>query len=395
MDFCFFLTEIFKQIFSGIYNMESNNCPFRISVKSRSSIKNNEDKKRGNVDFPTKNAFFLGGGGTKGVFAIGVIEYLFDNNPYFNMTDISIFGGTSIGSYFAAALSIGFRKPDFEKISTKIDLSDIIDNGILYLKPMYHFLTQGFLYNDHGRRNLIKNIINEKLNTIKLHLGKLNHSFYQYNDLTFGDLRELIEKYPDTYKHLIINTVDISRGEQIFMTTMDSKWDKIKLFDAMLASSSIPFVFKPVSIYFDPETETYGYQKKDQALKCILVDGGVSTNNPLDYFLLNGGELEKYQLWLLKFSSEACYVELDNSTAMLKQLIDYSITGKNNTKMDLVEDEYHINTINLHLQEGTLKIYTKKEIQKIIEQIYYECKYGKIHFINSSPQHEKEEYTDL
>jgi predicted acylesterase/phospholipase RssA len=80
-----------------------------------------------------KNAFFIEGGGTKGVYAIGILKYLFDNNPHFSLADVNIFGGTSVGSYLATALSLGFQKDDMIEISKIIDISKLIDSKYIDL----------------------------------------------------------------------------------------------------------------------------------------------------------------------------------------------------------------------------------------------------------------------
>ncbi|AYV84945.1 MAG: phospholipase [Satyrvirus sp.] len=327
-----------------------------------------------------KNAFFIEGGGTKGIYAIGVLKYLFEDNAYINLSDVCIFGGTSVGSYLATVLSLGYKKDDLMEISKIIDMSRLIDSKYLILLTAYRFISKGYFYDDIARTDIIEKILNFKFDLIKKHLCLPYDS--KAKDLTFGNLKQLIIRYPNIYKHLIINTVDISKNSQIFMTTLNDESDDIKLFDAMLASSAIPFVFKPVIIYNDPKTNRYTYDKINNLTLNNLVDGGISTNNPLDYFLLNDECFKEYELWLLKFTNEPNYIKIDGTTTLLKQIVEYLISGKNDIKMDLIHDEYQINIINLYSSAGTFDIYTPDEIQKIIENIYNQCKSGKLYFGN-------------
>ncbi|XWV25732.1 putative patatin phospholipase [Tupanvirus soda lake] len=327
-----------------------------------------------------KNAFFIEGGGTKGVYAIGILKYLFEENPYVDFKNINIFGGTSVGSYLATALSLGFEKNDIVEISKIIDISNLIDSKYMFLVTGYRFLSYGYLYNDSGRQDIVYKILQYKIDTINEHLELTGANKLDGKDITFGHLNALITKYPHIYKHLLINAVDISRNEQIFLTTLDNKWEEIKLFDAILASSAIPFVFKPTLLHYDPNTNKYSYNGTKNTTINNLVDGGVSTNNPMDYFLLNEDQYPNYGLWLLKFTNHPSYVKIDGTITLLKQLANYLISGKNDVKMDLVQDQYSVNTINLNSKAGTLDLYSAQKIQEIIEDIYNQCITGTLKF---------------
>lgn len=323
-------------------------------------------------DEKNKYAFFIEGGGTKGFYAIGVLKYLFEDNPYINLSDVKIFGGTSVGSYLATALSLGYNKNDIIDVTDKIDLGNLIDPSYMFMITSYRFLSRGYLYNDDGRKKIIETIISQKIESINKHL-ELN---IRENDLTIGHLKILVERYPDVYKHLIVNTVDINTNEQLFMTSLNDDFLDIKIIDALLASSTIPFVFKPVILYQDINTKKYSYIKTTNSTVNNLVDGGVSTNNPLDFFLLNNKIYDNYHLWLLKFTDIPVYIKINGTLSLLKQLVSYLIGGKNDVKMELIEEMYKINCINLHSKGGTLEIYTHQQIVDIINEVYKHCRDG-------------------
>lgn len=353
----------------------TDNIKIIFQLENTKSANKYKSQPRQKLDIP-KNAFIIEGGGTRGTYAIGILQYLFDENPYINLNKIDIFGGTSVGSFLAVPLSLGFNKQDLDALSKIIDVSALTEPGYKFMLTAYRFLSTGYLYDDTGRENIIKQILNYKIDKIREDLSMPN---LIGENLTFGHLCKLIELQPQIYKHLLINAVDISRAEQIFMTTLDHTYDNIKLIDAILASSSIPFVFKPVNLYFDG---TYHYNETPNSTFNCLVDGGTSTGNPLDFFLLNRGIYSNYTLWLIKFTSEPQYVKIDSFKSMLNQLIEYTISGKNNTKMNLIENKYHTNIINLHSKAGTLDIYTQEQIQKIIQDIYQKCVNGELFFNN-------------
>lgn len=333
-------------------------------------------------DKEKKNAFFIEGGGTRGVYAIGILRYLFDDNKYFNLSQVDIFGGTSVGSYFATALSLGFDKNDIADLSKIINLNSLTDGDYMFAKTFYRFVTKNYMYDDIGRTDIIKKILDQKFNNIKQHLEKNIDNTVASIDLTFGHLQILIKLYPKIYKHLVMNAVDLSTSKQIFMTTLDNKFTNIKIYDALLASSSIPFVFKPVILYYDPLLDTYSYTYSTNFTENTLVDGAVSTGNPLDYFLLKDKIINDYELWLLKFTHEPIYTKINSTYSLFKQLVEYLISGKNEIKTKLIEDLYPINIINLYSTNGVLDIYTPQQVQEISIDIYQKCINGDLYFNN-------------
>lgn len=341
-------------------------------VEVHFNIKDNKKKSE-------KNMFFIDGGGTKGVYAIGVIKYLFDENPYLDLTNVNIFGGTSVGSYIATALSFGYTSEDIVSVAEIIDLSKLIDNKYLFMVTACRFMMYGYLYNNDGRMDIITKILSYKLNNIKNHLGITDNNF-KPNDLTFAHLKKLINLYPAIYKDLIVNTVDISRGQQVFPTTLNDKWNDIKIVDALMASSAIPIVFDHSTLYYYPETDRYGYAKTNASLQSFFVDGGMATNNPMDYFLYNYDQYTDYKMWILKFDNLPPYVKIDGLFDYLNQIINYFISSKHDVKRDLLENMYQINSINLHVKNSVMKIYTHKQVTDIIDQIYQKCVDGQLHF---------------
>ncbi len=348
-------------------NKTQTRLEFKIrSINNKSRTTNNE------------NILFIEGGGTKGVFALGILKYLFEPNPYVDLSKINTVGGTSIGSFFAAALSLGYDSIDLQKISEMIDISKIFDNSYLMIPLVYRFISKGYLYDDTGRRDLIQKIINVKIDKIKKHLGR--NDIFEASDLTFGHLKKLIDDYPTVYKNLIINAVDINKSDQIFFTTLDDNSSNIRIIDAILASSSIPFVFKTIELHSKISSNVYHYHKSSNATTNNLIDGGVSTNNPLDYVLLNPTKFQNHTLWLIKFSYEPSYTKIHGTIDMLKHLANYLISGKNDVKMNLIEDQFNINTINLNSTAGTLDFYNQQQIQKIMNEVYQLCLEQKIKF---------------
>lgn len=349
---------------------------FKVRQHCNRLDKNTICKTDKDISIPTKkNCFLIDGGGTKGIYALGVFKYLFEDNPYLNLNDIKLFGGTSVGSYLAAALSFGCKRDDILELSKQIDLSNLTDGKYLFFLTIYRFLTHGYMYGYDGRKNIIKQILDFKLKTIKEHLNIPVKQIFTYEDLTFKHLRNLVLTHPEIYKHLLINTVDLSRGKQIFMTSMEEKWDDIKIVDGLMASSSIPYVFELIKMYYDPINDKYGYDNSSDYTLNTFADGGTSTNNPYEYLLVNDNFAD-YNIWMLKFIKQPKYIKIDGATTLFNELLEFWICGKNHIAMEILDEKYDVNVINLHLTAGTLDIYTQEQIQNIIDKIYHECKKG-------------------
>ena len=156
----------------------------------------------------------------KGIFAVGVLKYLFDTNKHINLNRVDIFGGTSVGSFIALALSLGFTKEELIEFTENVNFDTLLDSSWMYWYSFYRLLFYKYLFDDTGRENIVKRIFEMKINTIRKYLALSDN--FKTCDLTFENLKKLILLQPDIYKHIIINTLDINTGEEIFFTTMNS-----------------------------------------------------------------------------------------------------------------------------------------------------------------------------
>ena len=327
-----------------------------------------------------KNALFISGGGTKGVYALGIIKYMMTNTDIFDLEMADLFGGTSVGSFFATALAIGFNYSDTLKMIDMIDLTQIFDNSCFYMKCVYKISRYGYAYENEKLVELIKNIINLRLDDINTDLG-IN---LKADDVTFGHLKNLRDRYPKKYRNLLINTVDISSGEEVFFTTLNDLSDNFLLMDAMIASSSVPMLFKPFPMYRYPDG-SYGHVETALSEPIIFVDGGISMNNTLDFFLVNEHlpQFADYNVWLIQFTMEKPYVRVDTNIAFITRLCEYMIIGKNNTKVRSLRDTFTIKTMNLDLKTGMFDVYTQKEITRIINKIVKKCETKQLSFVTN------------
>jgi len=185
----------------------------------------------------------LGGGGARGLAHIGVLKVLEKEN-----IPIDLITGTSMGAIIGAVYALKKDISAIEKITEKyskisefnIDLSfseKERKDKPFFLKKMSDFLKRGYILNLELRRKYINDGEGVK-KVIK--------------DLV-GD-----KAFTDTKIPFAAVAADLAKGEKVIIR-------KGKLFDALLASASIPGMFPPVIL-----------DKK------ILVDGGIVDVVPIE-----------------------------------------------------------------------------------------------------------------
>ena len=178
----------------------------------------------------------LGGGGARGLAHIGVLKVLEREN-----IPIDLITGTSMGAIIGGAYALNKDISAIEKIAEKyskisefnIDFSfneKEREDKPFFLKKMSDFLKKGYILNLELRRKYIDE--GEGIKKI-------------IKDLV-GD-----KAFTDTKIPFAVVAADLVKGEKVIL-------NQGKLFDALLASSSIPGMFPPVIL-----------DKK------ILVDGGI------------------------------------------------------------------------------------------------------------------------
>lgn len=185
----------------------------------------------------------LGGGGARGLAHIGVLKVLEKEN-----IPIDLITGTSMGAIIGAVYALKKNVSAIEKITEKyskisefnIDLSfseKERKDKPFFLKRMSDFLKKGYILNlelrkkyindGEGLRKVIKELVNNKT-------------------------------FEDTQIPFAVVAADLVKGEKVIIR-------RGKLFDALLASASIPGMFPPVTL-----------DKK------ILVDGGIVDVVPIE-----------------------------------------------------------------------------------------------------------------
>jgi NTE family protein len=203
----------------------------------------------------------LEGGGVKGIALVGALNELCAAHT------VQRVAGTSAGAIVAALLAAGYTVAELEREMRDLDLASFQDG------PARHFGKVGaalavLLHNGVFKGDALHAWIEERL--------------AEKNVTTFRELRRQ-EAEDDTgtppYKLAVIVS-DISRGRELrlpehYQALCGVDPDTAKVADAVWASASIPFYFRPVKFRTGP---SQGRQR------LVFVDGGLLSNFPVDIF---------------------------------------------------------------------------------------------------------------
>ncbi|TPG33076.1 patatin-like phospholipase family protein [Mycolicibacterium hodleri] len=204
----------------------------------------------------------LSGGGVKGVGLVGAVVGLLDAG-YQPQRVSGTSAGSIVGAIVAAAAHSGsMTGAQVKELALQLDYSKFLDPGPLERVPL----------------------VGPSLALLRgsgIYKGDYAHEWVrgQLADLgvaTFGDLALDDDELPPEQRYrLVVTVADVTMGQLVrfpwdYRRVYGLDPDEQSVADAVRASMSIPFIFRPASL-----TSTSG-------LTSTLVDGGLLSNFPLD-----------------------------------------------------------------------------------------------------------------
>ena len=176
----------------------------------------------------------LSGGGVRGLYYLGFMKYFKDRLQQFkNLV------GTSIGSFFAVAISLGYTEQEIRP-----HVLNILDYNRVKSLKVFDFLENLGLDDGTKMEHYIKKMIRDKF-------GK--------KELTF---KQLYETY---HKNVTITAISIEDNCVIYFSK--ETHPLMKVWKAVRMAMTVPFLFKP-----------YTYKEKN------YIDGGLRHNFPIDLY---------------------------------------------------------------------------------------------------------------
>lgn len=206
----------------------------------------------------------LSGGGVKGVGLVGAVVRLLEAGYRPNRV-AGTSAGSIVGSIVAAAGGKANLGPNaIRDIAMSIDYTKFLDPGaferVPLLGPAWAILEGKGVY----KGDYAHDFVADQLRVLGVE--------------TFGDLRLDDGQIPEERRYrLVVTVTDVTRGQLVrlpwdYRGVYGLDPDEQSVADAVRASMSIPFLFRPVTL-----TSAAG-------LESTLVDGGLLSNYPIDTF---------------------------------------------------------------------------------------------------------------
>jgi NTE family protein len=159
------------------------------------------------------NDLCIGGGGYSGLSFIGCLEYLDKNN----LLELKNFHGTSIGSLIGVAYLLGIKPISMLNHILKLNFQDIAKYDFKHLESFH--------------------IIDDKLLDNLINLLNINENVSQLS------IKQISDK-----TGININVYATNVTTNTYTSFNNRETPDVKIIDAIKASMSIPFLFKPVEI---------------------------------------------------------------------------------------------------------------------------------------------------
>jgi NTE family protein len=267
----------------------------------------------------------LEGGGVKGIGLVGAVLKLSQSGYAFPRV-----AGTSAGAIVAALVAAhqvaGKPLSNIEAIMAALDYNRFQDEGrIEGLTGVPGKIVELLLHMGIAKGDYLVEWLGNVLADLGVH--------------TFADLAISEEQDPgtglppDQRFRLVVHTSDISRGALVRLPWDYPYYGKdpaaMRVVDAVRASMSIPFFFRPVSF---PTPDG----------KVTWVDGGMLSNFPITVFDRTDGLPNRWPTWGVKLSARPAAVQVDhaagNDFQLAKSCIQTLLTGW---------DRYHLDDENV------------------------------------------------
>jgi NTE family protein len=267
----------------------------------------------------------LEGGGVKGIGLVGAVLKLSESGYVFPRV-----AGTSAGAIVAALVAAhqvaGKPLSNLEAIMAAVDYNKFQDEGLIEgLTGAPGKIAALLLHMGVAKGDYLVEWLGNELADLGVHT---------FADLAISDADDPGTGLPaDQRFRLVVHTSDISRGALVRLPWDYPYYGKdpaaMRVVDAVRASMSIPFFFRPVSF------PTPGG-------KVTWVDGGMLSNFPITVFDRTDGKPQRWPTWGVKLSARPAAVQVDrpagNDFQLAKSVLQTLLTGW---------DRYHLDDENV------------------------------------------------
>ena len=252
----------------------------------------------------------LEGGGVKGSGLVGAISALVERDDPYTFARVA---GTSAGAIVASMLAAGVQATEIKKIMDDLDFSEFEDEPKLFSHAPHIGAALGLLFNEgmflgDFLHRWIADILAE-------------HGVRTWADLKDDDSGSALP--PERRYKLVVIVSDVSRGLMLrlpwdYRELLGVDPDTQSVADAVRASASIPFFFKPLRMATNPKITGH--------TQIVCTDGGMLSNYPIDIFDRHDGTPSRWPTLGVKLSalssvSKAAWSPDANNLQLAKSLL--------------------------------------------------------------------------
>lgn len=241
----------------------------------------------------------LEGGGVKGIGLVGAVLTLADSGYVFPRV-AGTSAGAIVASLIAALQTAGKPLSQLGTIMRAVDYAKFKDEGLIERHTgMPGELAELLLHMGVAKGDYLTEWLGNELADLGVHT---------FADLAIGEADDPGTALPNEQRYrLVVHTSDISRGVLVRLP-----WDcayygqdpqLMRVVDAVRASMSIPFFFRPVTFH-------------TAAGKVTWVDGGMLSNFPITAFDRTDGKPGRWPTWGIKLSARpSAMLQVDQPAA--------------------------------------------------------------------------------
>jgi NTE family protein len=223
----------------------------------------------------------LEGGGVKGIGLVGALSVLEEAGYRFERV-----AGTSAGSIVGSLVAAGMTSAEMYDVMTSLDYLRFRDATLLTRIPVLGQLLSLFVHEGMYEGRYVESFVADRLR--------------EKGVTTWGDLRrdDPDSSLPADHRYkLVVHVSDVTesallRLPWVYESTFGMAPDDQSVADAVRASSSIPFFFRPKKL------------KRPGGETSWLVDGGMLSNFPVDVFDRTDGQPSRWPTIGIKLSAE-------------------------------------------------------------------------------------------
>lgn len=250
----------------------------------------------------------LGGGGAKGIAAIGALYYIYERGW---INNIKTYSGCSIGAIVCTLLSVGYtpleifaKVCEFNKLA-ELDFTDILTNfGVLDIKKMTVF---------------VEDLLDVKAS----------------RDITFQELKDFYKK------ELYIVATKYSTKTPVYFSYKTTP--NMKLIDAVNMSCNIPLIFK-----------SYEYEGE------IYYDGGLCDNLPVDPII---GENRGDAIVIMNNFESSVESKTKDFFSFVTDILSIPITTNSNKSIKLMKNSDTVLKISTTVSTFSFNLNEEKKIE--------------------------------